>query len=172
MNNVNIYAIPLNTIYNFNSFLKNKLDILPTDAYEIVDYLQNRFVWEHNGCQYQGIIPKFEKNISKNNGERDIEKIPINAVIEFYDFMQDNFMLSTDKAFDVIYYLQEKFFWEDGQGSHKGILPDYYEKCRHHSKCDILFDMNSEGGCIEDDNTGPLCDYHYSLEYYRKHSDS
>ena len=65
-------------------------------------------------------------------------------VNEFYDFLRGQYpeniqfskgsgiKLSSNKAFSIIYYLQEHF----------PLLPDYIEQC---SQCKLLYNQNSSG---------------------------
>lgn len=71
-------------------------------------------------------------------------KVPFEPVENFYEYLQTELKLSANKAFKVIYYLQEHFEWEDESGKHYGIIPDTYEKCRARG-CDTLYDSNYDG---------------------------
>lgn len=78
----------------------------------------------------------------KNNSNRDWSDLE--WIEEFYKFLQGEIpegmvlgrghkvKLSPDKAYMVIWYLQEHF----------SLLPDHIEKCYN---CDCLFDTNVEG---------------------------
>ena len=78
-------------------------------------------------------------------GDCNIE-VPFEPVEKFYEYLQTELKLSANKAFKVIYYLQEDFEWEDENGKHCGLIPDSYEQCRAKG-CGTLYDSDSEG-CI------------------------
>jgi hypothetical protein len=79
----------------------------------------------------------------------------LEQVREFYEFLQGECpegvhvkhppRLSERKAFDVIWFLQERL----------RVLPDHFERC---CRCGELFDTNSEGGYYRD---GPYCESCY-----------
>jgi hypothetical protein len=83
-----------------------------------------------------------EITLVKNNQNRDWTDLE--WIKEFYEFMQGdmpegislgkggNPKLSKEKAFSIIWYLQEHF----------SILPDHIEKC---SECGELYDSHSSG---------------------------
>jgi hypothetical protein len=77
-------------------------------------------------------------------GSNRIE-VPFEPTEEFYKFLQDEIKLSAKKAFHIIYYLQERFEWDDEDGTHHyGLLPDKYERC-HAQGCNSLYNTESEG---------------------------
>lgn len=82
---------------------------------------------------------KNEIKLTKNNDERKLSDLE--WVTEFYDFLQGRnpdgisckgIKLSKNKAFTIIWFLQEHF----------SILPDRIEKC---SECGDLYDSYSAG---------------------------
>ena len=85
----------------------------------------------------QGI--KFDA-LSRIKGE-----ITLEGVQEFYEFLQGKLpdcismkpspKLTPRRAFDVIWFLQERF----------GLIPDYYERC---VRCGVIYDSNNEGDRI------------------------
>lgn len=94
-------------------------------------------------------------------GAYHCSQITIEQAEDFYTWLQgyenDNFKLTPDQAFAVVYYLQEKLM----------VLPDHFEKCDY---CDALYDTESEGlysekkeknacGCCE-------CEYFDEEDYY------
>ena len=89
----------------------------------------------------------------KQFAENAIDEIPIEDVEKFYEFLQGEVpegynikhppRLSPQKAFLVIYYLQEEM----------GIIPDRYERC---ITCNNLYDSHCEGSS----KGGTHCDYH------------
>jgi hypothetical protein len=94
---------------------------------------------------------------------RSMIDVPFEPTEKFYNYLRNDLKLSNRKAFQIIYYLQEFFDWEDEDGNkHYGILPDTFEKCR---KCGDLFDTDNSGClamlcddcrdkcCPEDDDT-------------------
>lgn len=81
-------------------------------------------------------------------------KVPFEPTEKFYEFLKTEIKLSSKRAFEVIYYLQEHFEWDGEDGTHHdGILPDTYEQCQ---KCKDLFDSTSDG-CF-----AMLCEHCYT----------
>jgi len=83
----------------------------------------------------------------RNNDKKDWNDVE--WVDEFYKFMQgenpesikcDKLDLTSDKAFTIIWYLQEHF----------SIIPDNIEKC---SECNDLYDSYSQGYYSEKEGT-------------------
>ena len=68
----------------------------------------------------------------------------INKIINFQIFLEQDMGLSSEKAFEIIYYLQEKM----------DILPSNYELCQ---SCGCIYDSDSEG--VWDKETGGLCGF-------------
>lgn len=128
---------------NFKGWLRNgwesksdcdiKITFSENEAELILKYLQDVL-----RC-----IPK------KVGDEINLDDIDMEDVSKFFDWLQNNefaqtegfehtFALSPDDAFHVIYYLQEDLH----------VLSDSIEMCM---SCKELFDMDSEGTCIDAD---------------------
>jgi hypothetical protein len=71
-----------------------------------------------------------EIKLLKNNDKLELSDLEWTKMV--FDFLQEKIKLSRNKAFSVVYYLQEHF----------PVIPDHIEKC---DTCGELYDTHSSG---------------------------
>lgn len=98
-----------------------------------------------------------EITVLKDNSGELKNKNDIEVIENFYNYMRTDLKLSSQKAFNIIMYLQEVL----------PVFPDHIEKCSH---CKDLYDTWSEG--TQDEKTDRFycdsCDTYRDLKKWQR----